>query len=44
MTTWVKPNKTEIELNDAPATVEAAKALGWEKKKGRKPAAKKKAK
>lgn len=26
---WVKPNGREIETNDLPATIEAAKKLGW---------------
>lgn len=26
---WIKPNGNEIETNDAPATVAAAKDLGW---------------
>lgn len=32
MTTWIKPNGTEIELNDLPATQDQAKAYGWQKK------------
>jgi hypothetical protein len=36
MTTWVKEDGKEIELNDLPATEEKAKSLGWAKKKGRK--------
>jgi hypothetical protein len=35
LTVWVKPNKTEIHLNNEPATVEKAKKLGWKKKAGR---------
>jgi len=35
LTVWVKPDKTEIKLNDEPATVAAAKLLGWTKKAGR---------
>ena len=27
---WVKPNGLEIETNDKPETIEAARALGWE--------------
>ena len=26
---WVKPNGSEIETNDLPATIEVAKKLGW---------------
>ena len=37
LTTWVKPNKDEIKLNSAPATVAHAESMGW-KKKGAKPA------
>lgn len=35
MTIWVKPNGSEIELNDEPATASKAEELGW-KKKGKK--------
>lgn len=38
LTVWVKPDKTELKLNDAKATVEKAKSLGWKKKPGRKAA------
>ncbi len=33
MTIWVKPNGTELELNDQKANIEAAKKLGWKPKK-----------
>ena len=39
LTTWVKPNGTEIKLNDSPATVAAAEANDWKRKAGRKPKA-----
>jgi len=32
LTTWVKPNGTELKLNDAPATVKEAERLGWKRK------------
>lgn len=32
MKTWVKPNKTEIQLNEELATIEMAKQLGWKEK------------
>jgi hypothetical protein len=32
MNTWVKPNGIELELNDEPATIEAAKANKWKLK------------
>ena len=41
MTTWVKPNKTEIELNDLPATIKAAKANKWKLKDEKKETPKK---
>lgn len=37
MTTWVRQNKTEIELNDEECTQKAALKLGWVKKKDKKP-------
>jgi len=37
-TTWVKENKTEIKLNNAPATIAQAQANGWKRKAGRKAA------
>ncbi len=42
MSIWIKPNGTEIEINDLEATVEYAKSLDWKPKKAKKP--KKKAK
>lgn len=42
---WVKPSGIEIETNDAPATVEHCRSLGWEEKKPKaKPKAKPKSK
>lgn len=41
LTTWVKEDKTEIKLNDNPATVAKAESLGWKRKAGRKPSAEK---
>ena len=38
---WIKPNGTEIETNDLPATIEAAHNLGWKEAK-KKPGRKKK--
>lgn len=35
LTTWVKADGTEIELNDNPGTVEAARRNGWKRKRGR---------
>lgn len=32
LTTWIRPDKSEIDLNDTDATVEKAKSLGWKKK------------
>ena len=32
MDTWVKPNGTELELNDQKANVAYAKSLGWKLK------------
>lgn len=32
MTTWIKPNGTELELNDQKANIEAARKLGWKPK------------
>lgn len=34
LTEWKKKNGQIIKLNDNEATVEMAKSLGWEKKKG----------
>jgi hypothetical protein len=31
MIKWVKPNKTEVETNDLPATIEMAEKLGWKR-------------
>ena len=31
LTTWVKPNGREVEINDLKATVDAAEALGWKR-------------
>lgn len=39
MTIWVRPDGSEIELNDREETVEKARELGWKKKAGRKPKA-----
>ena len=36
LTTWVKPNKSEIKLNNSPATVKYAEDNGWKRKAGRK--------
>jgi len=33
LTTWVKPSGVELELNDQPATIAAAKANKWKPKK-----------
>jgi hypothetical protein len=33
MAIWIKPNGKEIETNDHKGNIEAAKALGWKKKK-----------
>lgn len=49
LSTWVKPNKTEIKLNGFSETIEIANSLGWAKKgaaktktaPAKKPAAKK---
>lgn len=32
---FVKPNGTEIEINDHPETIEYCKSLGWKEKKAR---------
>ena len=32
---WVKPNKTEIETNDAKATIEHCEALKWKRVKAK---------
>lgn len=32
MTTWIKPNGTELELNDQKGNIEAARKLGWKPK------------
>lgn len=37
MDTWVKPNGTELELNDQKANVAYAKSLGWKLKSDIKP-------
>lgn len=29
---WIKPNGTEIETNDLPATIAYAESLGWKRK------------
>ena len=36
MTVWIKGDKSEIELNDEPATIEEAKRLNWFKKEVKK--------
>jgi hypothetical protein len=33
MAIWIKPNGNEIELNDDPSNIEAAKKLGLKKKR-----------
>jgi len=33
---WIKPNGNEIETNDEPATIAAAKALKWKESKEKK--------
>jgi len=33
---WVKPSGIEVITNDLPATIEAAKALGWKRKEAAK--------
>ncbi len=30
---WIKPSGVEVETNDLPATIEAAKKLDWKEKK-----------
>ena len=40
MIKWIKPNKTEIETNDAKATIEYCEALGWKRVVAKKPAKK----
>jgi len=32
MAIWIKPSGIEVEANDLPATIEAAKSLGWKPK------------
>jgi len=41
MDIWVKPNGTELVLNDQPATIEAAKANKWKLKTEKKETSKK---
>jgi len=41
MDTWVKPNGTELELNDLPENIKAAKALKWKLKNEKKSTPKK---
>ena len=36
MAVWIKPSGTEVETNDLPATIEAAKSLGWKPKEAKK--------
>ncbi len=30
---WIRPDNTDIETNDLPATIKYAQSLGWEEKK-----------
>ena len=35
MVDWVKEDGTKVQINDLPANIAAAKALGWKTKKGK---------
>jgi hypothetical protein len=37
MIKWIKPNKSEIETNDAKATIEKAESLGWKRAEKKRP-------
>ena len=37
MSIWIKPNGTEIEINDSKATTEYVLTLGWKPLKAKKP-------
>jgi len=41
MAIWIKPSGVEVELNESPATIEAARANKWKLKGEKKPKPKK---